>query len=262
MFDLKIAGESTMKTYDLMNKVSVCMATYNGENYIKKQIESILVQLQLNDEIIISDDGSSDNTLKVVRDFQDERIKIFMNKTGKGVNSNFENALMQASGDIIFLSDQDDIWLPHKVSLCSDALSYFDLVVSNCKVADDQGVVIQESYFQLVGSGKGILKNIYRSSYLGCCLSFKRKILNSILPIPKSLFLYHDWWFGFISEICFKVKFIDVPCMLYRRHRLSTSTTLSKSNFNLYRKIAFRLQLLCLGLVRVFMIKFIRPTVK
>ena len=94
--------------------ISVCIATYNGEKYIKEQLDSILPQLKKLDEIIISDDKSKDKTLKIIKTLNDSRIKIFTNPK-KGLISNFENAITKSSGDYIFLSDQDDIWHENKI---------------------------------------------------------------------------------------------------------------------------------------------------
>ena len=94
--------------------ISVCIATYNGGAFIKDQIYSILLQLSQNDEIIISDDGSRDSTLNILFSFNDSRIKIYKNGGKHGVVSNFENAIKHATGDYIFLCDQDDVWMPGK----------------------------------------------------------------------------------------------------------------------------------------------------
>jgi len=234
--------------------VSVCIATYNGEKYIREQLESILCQLDKEDEVIISDDSSTDSTIAIIKDINDNRVKIFYNKK-KGVNNNFSNALNQSKGDIIFLSDQDDIWMPNKVAVCKTALIKNELVVSNCSVIDDKGEITYTSYFKVANSGKGFLKNFFRSTYLGCCLAFRRSVLEKTLPIPENLKLFHDWWFGFVAESCFKVVFIDVPCMYYRRHSETNSNTLSKSNLSLSNKIYYRIQLLILGSIRVLKIK-------
>ena len=114
--------------------ISVCMATYNGEKYIREQIDSILAQLGDKDELIVSDDGSADATLSIVRSFSDPRIKIISNTGKHGTNGNFENALKHAQGDYIFLSDQDDVWLPGKVNICLQALQTAHLVVHDCYV--------------------------------------------------------------------------------------------------------------------------------
>jgi len=235
--------------------ISVCVATYNGEKFIKEQLISIMIQLGDNDEIIISDDGSTDKTLQIIDDLNDERICVIKNRFCRGVNHNFENALKNANGDIIFLSDQDDIWLPNKIKICCDELKDNDLVVSNCIVINELGNIIYPSYFDVVKSGKGFFKNFYRSTYLGCCLAFKKEVLLKVLPIPSNLMVYHDWWFGFISEFCFKVKFIETPCMYYRRHKGTNSNTLLKSKFSIINKIRFRFQLFHLGIRRLIKIR-------
>ncbi len=97
--------------------LSVCIATYNGAKYINKQVESILLQLGIDDEIVVSDDGSIDQTISILESFGDERIKIFRNTGRHGVVSYFENALNHSSGEVIFLSDQDDIWNKKKLGV-------------------------------------------------------------------------------------------------------------------------------------------------
>ncbi|MCT7635635.1 glycosyltransferase family 2 protein [Aliarcobacter butzleri] len=232
-------------------KISVCMATYNGEKYIKEQLDSILSQIDENDEIIITDDISNDKTVQIIKSFEDNRIKIYVNKEKLGATANFNESLSKASGDVIFLSDQDDIWLNNKVSICLKNLEIYDLIVTNCKVADENLNISHNSYFNLVHSGKGLVKNLYKSTYLGCCLAFNRNILNAILPIPNNLMMYHDWWIGFVAEQKFKVYFERKPLLLYRRHGNTTSSTVGKSKNSLFFKIKSRLQLLTLGLERL-----------
>lgn len=107
-------------------KITVCLASYNGQNFIKEQIESILSQLSAIDELIVSDDISSDSTLDIVNSFKDDRIKILSGIKFASPIRNFENALKYATGDVIFLSDQDDVWLPNKVRVM---ISYFSKVM-------------------------------------------------------------------------------------------------------------------------------------
>lgn len=108
--------------------ISVCMATYNGEKYIKEQLKSILKQLGPCDEVVISDDGSKDNTKDVIDSIEDKRIHYYVNSGTHGFTHNFENALRHASGNFIFLSDQDDIWMDNKVSIVMEALKTADFV--------------------------------------------------------------------------------------------------------------------------------------
>ena len=233
-------------------KVSVCMATYNGEKYIKEQLDSILSQLGKDDELIITDDISTDSTVSIIKSLNDKRINIFVNDKRLGVTANFNESLSKASGDVIFLSDQDDIWLDSKVNKCLIVLETYDFVVTNCKVVNDDLSVVHESYFEVVNSNKGFVKNLYRSTYLGCCLAFNRKVLDSILPIPSSLLMYHDWWIGFIAERKFNVYFDDTPLSLYRRHIDATSSTVGRSKNSFVFKIKSRVQLLFLGFKRIY----------
>jgi glycosyltransferase involved in cell wall biosynthesis len=218
------------------------MATYNGEKFIKEQIDSILVQLRENDEIILSDDGSSDNTVNIVESFNDSRIRIFRNSF-KNLILNFEFALKQAKGDFIFLSDQDDIWLSNKVELCLNHLKYYDIVVSNCKVVNQNLTIINESFFELNNSKEGLLSNLFKNSYLGCCMAFNMKVLKFCVPFPSRIPM-HDIWIGFVGKLFFRVKFIHNPLILYRRHGDNESPTGEGSPYSFYHKIMFRVNIL------------------
>src|SRR5687768_2114930 len=120
-----------------MPKISVCIATYNGEKYNTEQLESILRQLPSDAEVIISDDSSTDNTLQIIDSFNDSRIHVWPNQKFRSPIFNFENALKHSHGDYIFLSDQDDIWMPDRIKKMLPLLNEFDLVVSDCKVVND-----------------------------------------------------------------------------------------------------------------------------
>ena len=124
------------------------MATYNGEKFIREQIASILPQLNLEDELIISDDNSSDDTVEIIRSFKDARIQL-LHHSPCGVAWNFENALKQAKGEYIFLADQDDVWLPGKVDAVMKEFrnGNYDLITTNCTVTDSQLNVIQEKFY-------------------------------------------------------------------------------------------------------------------
>ncbi len=199
-------------------KVSVCIATYNGEAYIKEQVESVLTAINKEDEVIISDDNSSDNTIEIIKSFNDPRIKVVYNDiNNRGHISNFENALKKSSGDIIFLSDQDDVWHPEKVIKMRKALIYNDLVVCDCNVVDADLNIGCHSFFEIKNSGKGFFKNLHKNTYLGCCMAFKRAILIKSLPFPKDI-VSHDTWIGLIGEIFGKTQFIEDKLHYFRRH--------------------------------------------
>lgn len=224
--------------------VSVCLASYNGEPFIEDQVKSILAQLQFGDELIVSDDCSTDNTVKILSRINDNRLKLHINTGPHGFTPNFENALKYATGDIIFLSDQDDIWLPGKYDACLQALQKYDLIVTNSKVTDEKLNVINESFFSIYSSGAGILKNIFIcSTYYGSCMAFRKSLLKYALPFPKYKELGHDLWLGLVAETVGQVKFIDTPYLLYRR--LDSSVTvvgnlLTRSKKPLLQKIQKR----------------------
>ena len=227
-----------------MNKISVCIATYNGEKYIKEQLKSIIPQLKKDDEIIISDDYSNDNTLKIIKSFRDHRIKIFTNPK-KGLIFNFENAILNSSGDYIFLSDQDDIWHKNKVKIClEDFKNNYDLVYSDCEIFDSEtSKIIVSSFFEFYNCKKGVVNNILKNTYMGCCMSFKANLKNKILPFPKYLPM-HDSWIGINAEIYFNVKHNTQKLIKHRRHENNASETGSrKGSRSILTKFYWRVSL-------------------
>ena len=222
--------------------ISVCMATYNGEEYIKEQLESILKQLEDKDELIISDDNSTDTTLKIIENFQDKRIKVFLNKKEKGYTKNFENALEKSNGDIIFLSDQDDVWMDNKVKLCLDALNSFDFVVHDGEMVDGSLNTINCSVFKYRNVKQGFIPNFTQIKYLGCCMVFKKAVLEKSLPFPNNQFyVTHDSWLSLVAEAYFAVQLISVPLIKYRRHGNNTSFGGAKGVNSLVTKVNIRL---------------------
>jgi len=200
-------------------KISVCMASYNGERYIRDQINSILDQISDDDELIISDDGSVDDTLTVIQSIDDPRIKLIINQGEHGYTRNFENVLNQATGEIIFLSDQDDIWCEGKVLKMTEALKDKDMVVSDARVVDGHLNTLYQSHFNQCNVKSGFLNNFMGTRYVGACMAFNRKILALVLPFPSNQTLCpHDYWITIVSEMYAKVGLIKEPLIMYRRH--------------------------------------------
>ncbi len=218
-------------------KISVCMATYNGERHVEAQVASILAQLRPQDELVVSDDRSSDRTLELIRGFGDGRIRVLENP-GRGVTANFENALRHATGAYLFLSDQDDLWLEGKLPVTCEALESHALVVSDCRVADGDGRTLYESYFGLLGSGPGLARNFLRNSYLGCCMAFRRELLELALPIPAGV--AHDYWIGMLGELTGRPFFLRRALLVYRRHGANASYAAGKSERPLAARVGSR----------------------
>lgn len=203
----------------MREKISVAMATYNGEKYIKDQIDSILKNLNENDELIISDDGSLDSTRKIIDLYNDKRIKL-IDGPKKGVKQNFANAIQNTTGKYIFLADQDDIWMDDKVKIVVDTFKKNNstLVIHDAQVFDSENKkILYQSFFKYRNSGPGIIKNIYKNTYIGCCMAFDSKIKEKILPIPDDIEM-HDQWIGIICEKYDNVMFIEDKLIQYRRH--------------------------------------------
>ena len=217
-------------------KVSVCMATYNGAKYISEQIDSILMQLSDDDELIISDDGSNDGTIDIIKSYNDIRIKLYHNETNHGFMGNFENALKRANGDVIFLSDQDDIWSENKVKTSLIELNDCDLLVHNAELVDGNGISLGKDYFSCLHNHVGFWANLWKTRFLGCCMVFNRKVLDACLPFPKRV-VAHDYWIGMYALTKYRVKFIPNILLSYRRHGNNVSPSSEKSTNSLFYKV-------------------------
>jgi glycosyltransferase involved in cell wall biosynthesis len=206
-------------------KVSVCMAVYNGQKYLDSQLKSILQQLRDSDEVIVVEDCSSDNSLQMLRDWQDSRIKIFNNPQNLGVIKSFEKSLAKATGDIIFLSDQDDIWLSHKVEKileCFRSNPEYTLVLSDAQIIDSNDRITAESFFKIRGKfTANPISNWIKSKYHGCTLAFKREMLELFLPFPEDIPM-HDIWIGIVNGIYGRTFYLDEPLIQHRRHGSNT----------------------------------------
>jgi glycosyltransferase involved in cell wall biosynthesis len=224
-------------------KISVCLASYNGEKFIFEQISSIISQLDEKDELVISDDSSTDKTLSIIKGFNDNRIKLFPGNKFYNPVYNFENALKQSTGEVIVLSDQDDIWLENKLSFIRQRFrnkpSKIYTVILDGQIIDENGTVTQESIFETLGSVKGIIKNLVKNTYMGCCMAFPRDLLEKVLPFPKGIPM-HDSWIGLLSELYGVVEFVPLKTIQYRRHSVNQSF----QGFSFSRQLRWRIALI------------------
>lgn len=230
--------------------ISVCIATRNGERYVHAQLASILRQLGPEDEVLISDDSSTDGTVDIIRGLADQRIRLLENNTFYSPIFNFENALKRAVGDIIVLSDQDDVWLEGRVELIREKFREtphrWYLMVTDGRVVDADERVVSDSIFGIINAGPGFLKNLWNNRYMGCCMAFSRELLEIALPFPRNLPM-HDMWLGQLCELAGVTEFVPVPTILYRRH--GASQTEFTIRLHPWLQIRRRWILLC-GLLR------------
>jgi len=233
-------------------KISVCLAMYNGARYLVPQMRSILDQLGRCDEIVVVDDCSRDESAQIVNAFGDSRIRLIRNDANLGILATFERALNEAAGDILFLSDQDDIWRPDKVERVVSVFASdptITLVVSDAQVIDAAGNVTAQSFFRQRGAfSAGVLHNLARNKYLGCAMAFRRSMLAYFLPVPPDVPM-HDMWFGLLNSVHGRTSFIDQPLIAYRRHESNASSCESAP---IVRKLAWRWRLVKNLLARLY----------
>ena len=212
-------------------RISVAMATYNGERYIQEQICSILRQTVVVDEIIIVDDCSSDATVDIIKKLASEHpvIKLFQNEQNLGYTNNFRKALSCTTGDIIFFADQDDIWMPNKVEKFKKvfAENRCSVVCSQYTLIDGNGNRIENiSDYRLSGMhaiGKKeygritTLNLIIRNLFPGCTCCFTKEVKNIFLTIGSNGMI-HDHAVLLIGSICSGVCYLNEPTIQYRIH--------------------------------------------
>jgi glycosyltransferase involved in cell wall biosynthesis len=219
--------------------LSVCLASYNGAPYLRAQIDSILVQLRPGDELVVSDDGSTDDTAQILASYGD-RLRVVGTSRAGGVVRNFERALSAARGDLVALSDQDDVWLEGRVELIRDRLRAVTLVMTNGEVVDSELRPTGQDVYQSVGAHRGLVRNFVKSTYVGCCMAFRRELLDVALPFPSHI-QWHDWYLALLGELLFAPERHPRNTILFRRHANNASSTGQRSRAGLFDKAVARL---------------------
>ena len=220
--------------------ISVCIATYNGERFIREQIDSILRQLSSDDEIIVSDDGSTDDTISIINSIDDKRIRIIEGPRKHSPTPNFECAMKVAKGDYIFMADQDDVWKPNKVEVCMKWLQEYDCVVSDAEVTDSNLNPLYPSLYTIMQVRQGRIYNtVWKNGYTGCCMAFRRNVLNASLPFPKNIPM-HDIWIGNVAAYKYNMKFIPDKLIYFRRHNETISCNGKGSKYSIWQQMKFR----------------------
>lgn len=207
-------------------KISIALCTYNGAKYLTEQLESLKNQTVRADEVIVCDDGSTDNTINILKKYEDIlSIKLFVNEKSLGVTKNFEKAISLCSGDIIFLCDQDDIWEKNKIEKMSNVFVNDKIGITLCN-----GILIDERNKQIkdytlwgsLGIDKIDRENftvdvlLNKNVFTGMSMAFRANLKQDILPISKNIF--HDEWIGFICAYKSKVCFLEDKLVRRRIH--------------------------------------------
>ncbi len=237
---------STQEQMEERPTISVCMAGYNGERYITAQLDSILSQLAAKDEVIFVDDASTDGTKEKVLSLADSRIQLIEHTANRGVSRTFEDAIRAASGRILFLSDQDDLWSPNKVAVMLEAFRSqpdVTLIATDVSLIDSDGSLLAESFFKSRGKFRpGLWANVVRNRFGGCTMAFRSEIIGDILPLPRKYDVVHDIWIGIRNSLSgHQTLYIPEALVLNRRH---ATTATGKQTLTLRRRIRIRVHLL------------------
>lgn len=216
---------------ECMNEqIDVLLATYNGDKFLKEQIDSILNQTYQDIRLVISDDMSRDSTRDIIRAYEkkDKRVEVHLQKENLGYIKNFEYLLKQVKNNIYMLSDQDDVWLPDKIeqSYLEMQKENADLVFGDLRVVNEKLETIYESFGDFMKLNRKISKcfgtqemNYLYNCVTGCTILSKKKYIDSILPLPnKSKYVAHDHWIALAVGKQGKLVYMPECHILYRQH--------------------------------------------
>lgn len=234
--------------------ISVCMATYNGEPYIKEQVNSILAQ-ELEEgqqmEIIVSDDNSTDHTVEVLESYHDDRIKIYRHEPHRrykhynalmSASKNFENAVLHASGDVIFLSDQDDVWYPSKIKTMLQYCGGGKLLICGFEWMSNDGNITGATAFS---KPAGWLSLMRRSAYYGFSMAMDASLARRLFPMP--MLPQHDYYMTLVAMKLGKLEVI--PDLLCAHRYYPQQTSNSGFSESVFWKIVFRIKTLFYSLI-------------
>ena len=233
-------------------RISACMAAYNGGPFVEGQLHSILSQLKPEDELVIIDDGSTDDTLARIARIGDARICLRKHERNAGVVATFEDALRSATGDLLFLCDDDDLWAPTKVQRFLDVFERrpeVGIALSRVRMIDENDQPMPDSRINRNGRFlPGFWRNLFKNHYQGSAMAMRASLLGRVLPFPVRKTFLHDAWIGTRNDLLGgQVAYLEEDLLFYRRHGNNASRTKPP-----LRQIRTRLELLLAHLLYAF----------
>lgn len=208
------------------------MAVFNGSRFVGEQLDSILNQTLPPTEVVIVDDGSTDGTIELIKNYAARypQIKFFENARNIGVTSTFEKAVRASTGDFIALSDQDDIWLPEKLQVLVNEIGKYDVVYSNSMLIDENGRSLNKlfsSMMHLQSYTNGV-PFLLSNTVAGHTMMLKKKFADLIVPFPVHLFF--DLWIAFNAASRNGIMYVDKVLVMYRQHATNVVGTRLSAN--------------------------------
>lgn len=207
--------------------VSVAMATYNGEEFLREQLDSIYNQTYKNIDVLVTDDCSKDNTVLILEEYKIKYgLQYYINRKTLGIVKNFERALSLCKGKYIALSDQDDIWFPEKIENLVNEIDDYSLIFSDAKLNDRYSKNNLDSLNKvsdyMADTDTPFLQLFFRKFIYGCTMLLKKEVLEQALPIPDGV-CYHDRWLVIVAAKMGGIKYLDKELMYYRQHENNVS---------------------------------------
>ncbi len=222
------------------------MTTYNGERFLRQQLDSLYAQTMLPDEIIVCDDGSKDGTIDILKEYrQNKGLKFYVNEKSLGVNANFYKAIKLCSSDYIAICDQDDIWLPQKIELSYKKLMEIDdgkpsVVSTKHNDIDSEGNIINEINPQ-TGKGDYITNLMGNGNAQGCTMMFNRPLIDIVFLIKDKQEIYrtcmYDCFIGMVAAVSGNKYNLGTPLLLYRHHDRNVIGIMKTHNISWKEKI-------------------------
>ncbi len=232
-------------------RISVALAAFDGGAHLAPQLDGVLAQLAEGDELVVSDDGSTDGTLARLAACaaRDPRVRLLRNDGARprGVAANFAAAFAAAQGEVVLPCDQDDLWLPGRIAHFRARFAADPRLLvlqTDARLVDGAGEPLHPSFFALRGSRPGLFRNLWRNAYQGCTMGFRRTLLDAAAPIPARIPM-HDQWLGLVAELAGgarrgAVAFDGAVLTAHRRHG-ANATSLAPAPFG--RRLSWRLRL-------------------
>lgn len=218
-----------MNTNDLM--VSIALCTYNGEQYLAEQLESLVNQSYHNLEIVVTDDRSSDRTWEILKSFadRDQRITLIQNEKNLGYVKNFEKAIYLCKGQYIALCDQDDVWELNKIELLVNEIEDRLLIYHDSQLIDVNGVLLKRvSDLMNMYQGASPLPFLFNNCVSGHSCLISRKLADILKQNGGfDARFYHDWWMAFMAANYGQIAYVNKPLVRYRQHSESNTDILN-----------------------------------
>lgn len=236
----------------MLETIDIVLAVHNGERFIRELIDSILKQTHTNWNLIIRDEGSTDQTMEIVDGYikkENGKIRLFHDDTKRGASQNFGKALEFAQANYIMFADCDDIWLPHKIEMTFERMKKMEsrygqeiplMVFTDLKVVDRQLNLIAPSYLRYQNHnperGKKLNGLIISNPIAGCTVMLNRVLKEKAMPIPREAIM-HDHWVALVAAAFGKIEYIDAATILFRLHGMNDTGAINYDYSYVMRKI-------------------------